>query len=968
MPRREQWARSAALLLDAVEHAVIVTDLDGLIIHWSAYAERLYGWTAAEVLNRPITEVTVSSATALEAQEIMKALARGERWRGEFEVRRRDGTTFIAAVVNGPLMADGELVGIVGVSSDVSAAVAARAAARRRERWMRDLFDAMDEGFCLCEMVVDDDGNPVDYRFLEINALFEEMTGLRSPVGRTALDLVPDLEKVWIDTYARVGLGRQTLRFEQESAAMGRWFEVFATPMEPYGHFSIVFKDQTARHLAQESLRESEQRFRDMTDHLPLLVWQHDVHGALTWVNTTYCEFFGVTRESMRDDRWQLLPHPDDTRYTEGFLTAVAERRPFHGEVRVRGADGRWRWLESWSQPRYGSDGTFLGHLGTSADVTARKEADLALRASAAADAYRALLSDTLRSLADPVQVQVESARILGEHLSAARVHYAEVDDDGACVTVLADYHPGVPSVRGRHRLDDHGVTVMDDFRAGRPEVVDDVSRDSRLSPAHRTATSALGVGAYVLLPLMRDGRPVAALAVHDAGPRRWTPEELTIIADTAERTWTAVARARAEEKVRVQRQRAQLTADLLSALERETTTAAQAQRLTDSLVPGIADYATLEAPYAEAHLLALTHHDGEKAEVLRRLRRHHRLGPDERYSLHRSATGGVELISQVTPELRTGLPRDEEAAGLLEKLGTRSHLAVPLALGDQRGVLMLGITEPDRPLFGDDDAAFVTDLGARVALVLASTRAREQQHHIAARLQRALLPDRLVSHPRLAIAARYRAGSALLDVGGDWYDTYTWPDGRIGVIVGDVAGHTMDSAAAMGRLRAATAALVAYTPASPGAVLDALSSCARGPNGTELVTAACIVIDPGTDTLTYATAGHPPPLVLAPGRPPRRLDDAAAPAICVHHPQPRALRPVGRSALAPGSLIVLYSDGIVERRGDTLENGIERLARAATPFAGCPISDIAEQILAAMNDDDSTEDDTVIVCVRMEE
>ncbi|MEV4709271.1 SpoIIE family protein phosphatase [Actinoplanes sp. NPDC049316] len=959
MTSSEHHAESA--LLDAVQQAVVTTDTDGRITHWSAYAEHLYGWPVTEALHRPLTEVV--AAPALGAM-----LARGKRCRGEFEVRRKDGSIFTASIVTGPLLVDGEPRGAVVVSEDVSADVAARAAALRRDQRLRALSDALDEGYCLCEMVVDDDGNPVDYRFLEVNALFEKMTGLRSPVGRTALELVPGLERAWIDTYARVGLGRESVRLEQGAAAMGRWFEVFATPAEPYGRFSVVFKDQTAQHLAQESLRESEQRFRDMTDHLPLLIWQHDAHGAMTWVNSTYCEFFGVTREAMRDDRWQLLPHPDDARYTEGFLAAVADRRSFHGEVRVRRADGEWRWLESWSRPRHGPDGAFLGHLGTSKDITARKQADLTLRASAAADAYRARLSDTLRTLTDPARIQVESARLLCEHLGATRVHYAEVDEDGMYVTVPADYHPGVAGVRGRHRLDDHGAAVMDDFRGGRPVVVDDVSRDSRLDAAQRAAASALDIGAYVLLPLMRDGRPVAAFAVHDARPRRWTSEELTIIADTAERTWTAVGRARAEEAIRAQRERAQLIADLLSSLEQETTVAAQAQRLTDSLVPAIADYATLEAPYADAHLLALSHWDEEKAEILHRLRRHHRLGADDDHSLHRSATGGARLIRHVTAELRAALPRGEDAAALLEKLGTRSHLAVPLALGDQRGVLMLGITEPERPLFGDDDLAFVTDLAARVALVLTSTHAREQQHRIATRLQRALLPDRLVTHPRLSVAARYRAGSALLDVGGDWYDTYTWPDGSIGVIVGDVAGHTMDSAAAMGRLRAATAAFVAYTPASPAAVLDALSSYARGPNGTELVTAACIVIDPGTDTLTYATAGHPPPLVLTPGRPPRRLDDAAAPAMCVHQPQSRDPRPVGRSALQPGSLIVLYSDGIVERRGATLENGIERLARAAAPFADRPISDVADRILDAMSDDDPTDDDAVVVCVRLRE
>lgn len=113
-----------------------------------------------------------------------------------------------------------------------------------------------EDGFCLCEMIVDDEGVPVDYRFLEINHRFEEMTGLRDPVGRTALDLVPNLERHWVDYYARVGLGGERLQFEEGSEAMGRWFEVFATPVRPTGRFIIVFRDISERRKA-EAERES---------------------------------------------------------------------------------------------------------------------------------------------------------------------------------------------------------------------------------------------------------------------------------------------------------------------------------------------------------------------------------------------------------------------------------------------------------------------------------------------------------------------------------------------------------------------------------------------------------------------------------------------------------------------------------------------------------------------------------------
>ena len=99
-----------------------------------------------------------------------------------------------------------------------------------------------------------------------------------------------------------------------------------------------------------------------MADNLPLIVWLHDAAGRQEFVNHTFCEYFGVSRAEMREDRWQRLTHPaDSTAYVDEFLACVRARRPFHAEVRARRADGQWRWLESWGRPRFGPGGEFLG-------------------------------------------------------------------------------------------------------------------------------------------------------------------------------------------------------------------------------------------------------------------------------------------------------------------------------------------------------------------------------------------------------------------------------------------------------------------------------------------------------------------------------------------------------------------------------------------------------------------------------
>lgn len=120
-----------------------------------------------------------------------------------------------------------------------------------RAAHLETLFSALDQGYCLCEMIHDATGRAVDYRFLETNALFGDMTGLHGALGRTALEMVPDLEPEWVETYAAVAAG-EVRRFQSGSAAMGRWFDVFATPCPPAGCFALIFRDVTAEHQLEQ--------------------------------------------------------------------------------------------------------------------------------------------------------------------------------------------------------------------------------------------------------------------------------------------------------------------------------------------------------------------------------------------------------------------------------------------------------------------------------------------------------------------------------------------------------------------------------------------------------------------------------------------------------------------------------------------------------------------------------------------
>lgn len=195
--------------------------------------------------------------------------------------------------------------------------------------------------------------------------------------------------------------------------------------------------------------------------------------------------------------------------------------------------------------------GRVTGALLISVDVTARKAAETALRESEARQAFLLDLSDALRPLADPIAIQVEATRVLGRHLGAARAMYAEVEADDAHFVVHRDYTDGVPSLAGRHLLDGFGPAFVRDHRAGRTLTMTDAARDERVGETRLAVFAAARISAFVGVPLVKDGRLAASLSVHFPVPRDWSPTEVALIEETAERTWAAVERARAEAALR---------------------------------------------------------------------------------------------------------------------------------------------------------------------------------------------------------------------------------------------------------------------------------------------------------------------------------------------------------------------------------------------------------------------------------
>jgi len=260
----------------------------------------------------------------------------------------------------------------------------------------------------------------------------------------------------------------------------------------------------------------------------------------------------------------------------------------------------------------------------------------------------------------------------------------------------------------------------------------------------------------------------------------------------------------------------------------------------------------------------------------------------------------------------------------ILREKGIRSLLGVPLIVeGRIVGVMHVGSLQPRN--FGQSDLAVLQLAAARAAPAIerASLAARlEHEHNVSVALQRSLLPKRLGNFVGVTVATRYLP--AREEVGGDWYDVFELPRGRVALVIGDVVGHGVAAASLMGRLRTAVHSY-AIESHGPGRTLELVDRFVHSLGEPAMATAAYAVFDPYTSAVQYATSGHLPPVVVGSSGS-RVIDVTPAP--------PLGAFPYGRCAeheflLESEEILFLYTDGLVERRGVPLSDGIDALARA---------------------------------------
>lgn len=395
------------------------------------------------------------------------------------------------------------------------------------------------------------------------------------------------------------------------------------------------------------------------------------------------------------------------------------------------------------------------------------------------------------------------------------------------------------------------------------------------------------------------------------------------------------------------------------NALARTSGYAETLRRLAAVAVPTLGDVCLIDVVGENGGLdrMAARHADPHRQALVDELER---LYPPDPAGAHPSAdvirTGRSRSSPTMSDEFLQATCQDQRHFELTKTLGFTSYMTVPLTTdGEVLGAVTL-VSAGSGRRFGAADLALAEDLASQVAAVIAKARRYDQEHNIAQLLQAHLLPDELPEVPGLDIAVRYLPGSSAAEVGGDFYDVVVLPTGHLGVTIGDVAGHDAEAAAIMGQLRSAARALAGQV-GQPGELVAALQRSWDLLGFDRIATAIFARLNTGSGRLVMVSAGHPPPLLIGPGG-------------AGYLPVPPS-GPLGgptseivdwRGRLEPGETLLLYTDGLIEQRSHTIDEGMIELARSAAGGPSDP-EQLCDRLLAGLAAD--REDDVAILAIR---
>lgn len=691
-----------------------------------------------------------------------------------------------------------------------------------------------------------------------------------------------------------------------------------------------------------------------LLDGLTVAALAIDRSGSVIYSNGAAQALFGQPAAMLRhaDVRAVLLEEPDRGGFDE-VLRRVSSGAAWTGDLPMVSAGGRQTMTTSWS-PAY-ADGAVVGALVlvepvTGADARVRTLTNRLRRLAAVttellvAESVDEVTKIVTERMADAAGATVGSLSLLVDDETLALVGVRGgregVASRWATYPVAANT-PAGEAVRTRQTL----------VLRGREEI-------HRRFPELESA--AEGERSLVCLPLRVGGRPIGVMSLSFPGRRHFDTAELEFFWLLADSSAQAIDRLQALAEAADQQAKlrflASASAELSANLDYEVTL----QQVAQLAVPWFADWCAIALEQdGLLRTVAVAHADPDKVALAWDLNR--RFPPDPgaaqgSYAVLRS--GQSELMPEVPDQLLTAAAVDEEHLRILRGLNFRSAMQVPLKARNQVFGVVTWVTGEDGRRFSDADLAFGEDLGRRAAVAIDNAQLHTELRQVAVRLQRAVLPDELPTLPGWEVAVRYLPAGRT-DASGDFYEVVPLQDGRLVAFVGDVMGRGVQATSAMAQMRAAVRTLVAVDP-EPQAVLNGLDRLFERFALEQLVTLVYLVFDPDRERVEVANAGHPAPLILRPTGDPEPL----ATTQTMLFGAGGGRRSLLTQQFGVGDTVLAFTDGLVERRGEDIDRGTDRLGFACRALRGEPLAVGLVRLVDAVRDPRS-DDDVAILAIR---